>query len=143
MKRSYLLYLLLFQLQILSSCDDDTDESACNGVTNISSNTACQSGNGLVLTAERDGPQVGIEWMIYAVKDSAAMGYTEKDIKIHAVTTTQITVPDSILKVYKTLIVTADVNCAGMIKHSIHYSFVPTGSSTGNCIIWKLNAPLN
>ena len=142
MKRSYLLYLLLFQLQILSSCDDDTDESICNGVTNISSNDSCQSGAGLQLTAERDGSQVGIEWMIYAVKDSAAMGYIENDLKIHTVTTTQITVPDSILKVYKTLIVTADVNCAGIIKHSIHYFFVPTGSQTGNCVIWRLRSPV-
>ena len=141
-KLSYLI-CLLFPLQILTSCNDDTDNGVCNAVSNISADPACQTGSGLKLTAERNGDQVGIEWMIYAVKDSAAKGYTETDLKIHEVTTTQITVPDSILKRYKTLIVTADVNCSGLIKHSIHYSFVPAISSTGTCTVWKLSAPIN
>jgi hypothetical protein len=141
MKGLALFSFLLLGFSLITSCDNNDEEEDCTYVTNISADQNCYAGNGLVLTAERDGPQAGIEWSVYAVKDSAVYGWTDKDLKIFTGSTNTLTVPDSIVKNYKTIIATANVNCNGIIKYSIHYFFVPTHSAASNCTIWTSSKP--
>lgn len=139
MKSRLLVYASFLGLSMMFSCDDrEINPYACKPPSLISADQACDSGKGLVLTATNENSSLQLEWTVIALKDSAANGWTGNDLQI--VTTTEsisYTVPDSIIKTYKTLVVSAATKCLdGTLLHSIHHRFIQTNSATGKCKVW-------
>ena len=139
MRSQLLVYASFFCLSMMFSCDDkEINPYACKAPSLISADQACNSGKGLALTATNENSSLQLEWTVIALKDSAAKGWSGNDLKLVTITeSASYTVPDSIIKTYKTLVVSAATKCLdGTLLHSIHHRFIQTNSSTSKCIVW-------
>lgn len=144
MKIVILLLSCTLFLFILTSCDNKkTEEELCSAPSKIVANATCSTGQGLVLTAIHDDSALEYEWTIVAVKDSAAKGWTGKDLSLKVVSSNILTVSDTLTSKYKTLFVSSATKCQdGTLKHSIDYEFTRAKSATANsCIVWMVINP--
>ena len=142
--KSKLVYTSLLCLSIMFSCDDRyINPYVCKVPSAISADQTCNSNNGLVLTAISENALLELEWTVIALKDSAASGWTPNDLKIVTTTSSQsYTVPDSIIKTSKTLIVSVATKCLdGKLLHSVYHRFIQTNSATSNCTVWTFKKP--
>jgi hypothetical protein len=131
-------------LSVLFSCDDKMiDPYVCEAPSLVSADQTCNAGNGLLLTATTSNVSLDLEWTIIALKDSAAKGWTGTDLTVVKTTSGKTyTVPDSIVKNYRTLMVSTATKCVdGSLLHSINYRFIQTRSATSNCLVWTFNNP--
>ena len=130
---------LLAGLWLATSCNKKNDTSPCKAPGLVTVDTACYSGNGLLLTASDYGDSpLSFEWDIYALKDtSGTVGWSPKDEKIRMIASNTFMVPDSLVTNYSKLIVNVATNCQGILYHSITYGFVKHKSTATNCTTWR------
>ena len=144
MKTQLLVYASFLCLSFMLSCDDrEINPYLCKAPSLISADQSCSIGNGLELTATSDNSSLELEWTIIALKDSAADGWTGNDLRVIATTASKTyTIPDSIVKTYKTLIVSTAAKCLdGSLLHSTYHRFIQTHPTGNNCIVWTLQNP--
>ena len=139
--KSKLVYASLMFLSFMFSCDDRyINPYVCKAPSLISADQSCNSNKGLVLTATSENAALELEWTVIALKDSAASGWTNNDLQIVATTaSTNYTVPDSVIKTYKILIVSVATKCLDdKLLHSVYHRFIQTKSATSSCTVWTL-----
>jgi hypothetical protein len=142
MKSEKSIYLYMFLLSVIFSCDDSTINTyTCGAPSLITADQSCNTGQGLVLTATIENATWDLEWTIIAVKDSAAKGWKGSDPTFQANTKSKsYAVPDSIIKNYKTLIVRVASECPdGNKLYSIYHRFIQTHPINSSCIVWTFN----